>query len=121
MMKQDLVNLLQLFRDELGVTLGKNLEQIILYGSRARGDETPESDLDILIVLRKVNPGDKEKVHQIAYRLMWDRGFEPLIALNIIDREYYLLLREAGSSYLGNIQREGKPLWLAGETKPEIG
>jgi hypothetical protein len=41
---------------------------------------------------------------------MWDCEFQPLISPNIIDREHYLLLRGAGSSYLGNILREGKSL-----------
>jgi predicted nucleotidyltransferase len=110
-MKQDLMNLLQLLRNELGAALGDNLEQIIMYGSRARGDETPDSDLDLLLVLKDASPSNRDKAHQIIYRLMWDRGFDPLISMNIIDREYYLLLREAGSSYLQNILHEGKPLW----------
>jgi uncharacterized protein len=110
-MKQDLMNLLQLLRDELGAALGGNLEQIVMYGSRARGDETPDSDLDILLVLKDASPGNREKAHKIVYRLMWDRGFDPLISMNIIDREYYLQLREADSSYLQNIMHEGKALW----------
>jgi predicted nucleotidyltransferase len=91
--------------------LGSNLEQAILYGSRARGDEEPDSDLDILVVLRDSNQRDREEIHRIAYNLMWDREFRLLLSLNIIDREHYLLLSEAGSSYLGNILREGKSLW----------
>jgi len=120
-MKQDMENLLQQFREELGVAMGSNLEQVILYGSRARGDEEPDSDLDILVVLRDLNSGNREEIHRIAYQLMWDREFQPLISLNIIDRVHYLLLREAGSSYLGNILREGKPLWTISQTKASIG
>ena len=120
-MKQHLSDLLLRFRDELGRALGSNLEQMVLYGSQARGDETPESDVDVLVVLRDARPADREKIHQIAYRLMWDREFQPLITLNIIDGEYFHLLKEADSTYLRNIQSEGKPLWPASETKPDIG
>jgi UTP:GlnB (protein PII) uridylyltransferase len=78
-MKQHLPDLLLRFRDELGSPLGCNLEQIVLYGFQARGNETPDSDVDVLVVLRDARPGDREKIHPIAYRLMWDREFQPLI------------------------------------------
>ena len=120
-MKQDIEDLLQLFRDKLGMALGRNLEQVILYGSRARGDEGPDSDLDVLIVVRNSGSSEREMIHRIAYQIMWDREFKPLISLNIIDREHYLLLSKAGSSYLGNILREGKSLWPIIGTKASIG
>jgi predicted nucleotidyltransferase len=120
-MEKVLADLLHQFRDELERTLGSNLEGLILYGSRARGDEMPESDADVLVVLRDASHGARETVHQIAYRLMWDREFRPLIALNIVDHEYYLMLHEENSSYINNIQREGKPLWPASEMKLNIG
>jgi predicted nucleotidyltransferase len=120
-MKEDLTDLLRRFRDELNEKLGSNLEQLILYGSRARGDEMPDSDADVVVVLKDASNEVREKVHQIAYRLMWDSGFEPLIALNIVDHKYYLMLRDADSSYINNIQREGKILWPASETRPNIG
>lgn len=120
-MKQNIMDLLLLLRDRLGEALGGNLEHIVLYGSRARGDENPDSDLDVLVVLADANNDSRKRVHQIAYQLMWDREFQPLISLNIIDRAYYQLLCDSGSSYITNIQREGQSLWLEGETKQSIG
>jgi uncharacterized protein len=120
-MKKDVEELVQKFRNEIGIALGSNLERVILYGSRARGDEAQDSDLDILVVLRDLSSADGAEIHRIAYSLMWDREFHPLISLNIIDHEHYLLLSEAGSSYLGNILREGIPLWPITGTKASIG
>lgn len=120
-MREDLADLLHRLRDELEKNLGSNLERLILYGSRARGDEMPDSDVDVLVVLRDASTEIREKVHRIAYRLMWDHEFQPLIALNIVSHEYYLMLQDADSSYIQNIQREGQPLWPASEMKPNIG
>ena len=120
-MKQDIEDLLEKLRDELGLALGDNLDQVVLYGSRARGDEQPDSDLDVLVVLRESDQGARDAIHGVAYKLMWDYEFRPVISLNIMDSEYYQHLREAGSSYLGNILREGIPLWPISETKANIG
>jgi predicted nucleotidyltransferase len=120
-MQQDIEDMLRLLRDKLGVALGRNLDRVILYGSRARGDESPDSDLDVLVVVGDSGSSERGVIHRIAYQIMWDREFLPVIFLNIIDREHYLLLSEAGSSYLGNILREGKSLWPIGRAKAGIG
>ena len=37
-------------------TFGEKLDSVILYGSYARGDYTPESDVDIMILVRGIAP-----------------------------------------------------------------
>ncbi|MFN3966945.1 MAG: nucleotidyltransferase domain-containing protein, partial [Endomicrobiia bacterium] len=39
---------------------GKNLTRVILYGSKARGDAVPDSDIDILVVLKNMKSGYDE-------------------------------------------------------------
>jgi len=38
-------------RRRLEAAFGKRLKEVILFGSRARGDAAPDSDLDLLVVL----------------------------------------------------------------------
>jgi predicted nucleotidyltransferase len=112
-MTLELRSLLNQLRDELRGALGDNLERMTLYGSQARGDALPDSDVDILIVLRQVDESAQEIIHQIAYRLMWERDFQHLLALNIMDNRHYHLLRDRRSAYLNNVEREGQLLWSA--------
>ena len=41
------------FRDSLQSLLGENLLSLRLFGSRARGEGTEESDLDVLVLMQK--------------------------------------------------------------------
>jgi predicted nucleotidyltransferase len=43
--------ILSRFRDAVAETYGDRLERVVLFGSRARGDFTPESDYDVAVFL----------------------------------------------------------------------
>lgn len=110
-MQPELPTLLNQLRTELKRTLGDNLIRATLYGSRARGDAAPDSDVDILIVLRQAEAVHREVIHRVAYDLMWHIDFQFVLALNIIDLSHYNLLKQRRSSYLANVEREGQVLW----------
>ena len=59
----------------------ENIEEIRLFGSKARGDDDPESDIDILIIVDKSNPETESKIFDLAYdtSLEYDVVIIPLI------------------------------------------
>jgi predicted nucleotidyltransferase len=50
--------------------------RILLYGSRARGDEKSDSDWDLLVILNKekIEPSDYELISYPIYELGWEIG-----------------------------------------------
>ena len=54
--KSELQIILTEIADTAKETFGEHLDSVILYGSYARGDYTPESDVDIMILVRGIAP-----------------------------------------------------------------
>lgn len=61
----------QKLRDLVLQADGSRVRRIILFGSRARGEARPDSDFDLLIVVRNIAPGEKR-----SYRLALYRAFQ---------------------------------------------
>jgi hypothetical protein len=53
---------------------GSRVRRIILFGSRARGDARPDSDFDLLVVLRDISPDEKRSYRLSLYRAFQDAG-----------------------------------------------
>jgi len=63
---------LELFTSELKKRFGSHLKQIILFGSRARGDAAPDSDYDCLLVFDQLTPEVKQGVDEIAGEMLYE-------------------------------------------------
>jgi predicted nucleotidyltransferase len=103
-MEQILVDL----KKSLQEITGDRLIKMVLYGSRARGDFSEDSDTDIAIVIRGLSPEMKRRMlSRVA-----DIEFEYLRSLStlILSEEDFLLLRKRERRIAVDIEREGIPL-----------
>ena len=82
---------------------------VILYGSYARGDQHPDSDVDILILLNqaRVTPDDERRISYPLYEIEFETGclINPLV-LSKRDWEE----RHHITPFYKNVQVEGVPL-----------
>lgn len=53
------------------ITAVAPVEEIYVFGSYARGEETPESDLDLYIVVTDEIPSRFELMSRIGFSLLW--------------------------------------------------
>ena len=65
-MPQTMQQLIQLYVSNIHDIYGSHLRQIILYGSYARGDFRPDSDIDIMILLDLSDIDIKKYRHQLS-------------------------------------------------------
>ncbi|MEK7395644.1 MAG: nucleotidyltransferase domain-containing protein [Candidatus Poribacteria bacterium] len=64
---------LELFKERLQKKLGENLIRIILFGSRARGDNDEYSDYDCLVIVKENNKSIKEAVLDIEADILYEK------------------------------------------------
>ena len=62
------------FVDKVRQQFGDRLISVILFGSRARGEAEPDSDMDILVVLTEVDPITQKTVHYLAADVWLEYG-----------------------------------------------
>ena len=83
--------------------LGHHLRQVLLFGSRARGDATAESDYDLLVVVDRVDSAVTNGIDAIAGQALLEHG-AVLSAFTIAEDDR---ARRKYSPLLINVAREG--------------
>ncbi|MBI1882266.1 MAG: nucleotidyltransferase domain-containing protein [Chloroflexi bacterium] len=95
----------------LAQALGDNLFLLTLYGSYARDEASADSDVDLLVVLRKSIGEDEALAQKIVYEAMQQMDFAYYLSLYLIDENHYRVLEQQGASLLKNIEQDGQVLW----------
>jgi len=91
-------------------TVKDHIRKVIAFGSRARGEDSEDSDLDLLILVDRKAPELEGKIDDIAYQVMWDHDFRPILSIKLFSEASYLSLVREGFSFYKNIEREGVAL-----------
>ncbi|RME49729.1 MAG: nucleotidyltransferase domain-containing protein [Caldilineae bacterium] len=102
---------LEKLKRTLAQNLGDNLLMVTLYGSHARGEASKDSDVDLLVVLKRLTPEAEAQVEQIVYKTMWEINFSCYLSLNLIDESHYRMWERHRATLLQNIKRDGQILW----------
>lgn len=101
-------NILKEFSSKVKTDLQDNLVFIKLFGSEARGDAGKESDIDVLIVLKKRDFVNSDKIYKLLFEL--DPYYEYKISLSIFSQEEYKKNERLGSFFIENINKEAVAL-----------
>lgn len=107
------------FKERVLELFPNGIEEIILYGSYARGDATADSDLDVLVVVDWTDPDSPDNhylaklidprwkaIRDAAVDVFVDRG-PPFLSPLVIGKSLFLTNLEVAE----NARQEGQVLW----------
>jgi len=104
---KDIKPILDLVKEKLQGIYGERLNEIILYGSYARGDATEESDIDLILLLEDMSSPVSEletfsgEIHQLDFL------YDMVVSIIPIEADQY---RTRRLPIILNAKREGIPI-----------
>jgi predicted nucleotidyltransferase len=81
---------------------------IWFFGSKARGDSDPDSDIDLLVVLRTVQPEMRWRIWELGSDISLE--YDILLNVHIIDAGRWDEERQYHGTLWREIERDGVPL-----------
>ena len=86
---------------------GERLSRVVLFGSRARRDHEPDSDYDVLVVLKGEfdQPVEREALQDLVYPI--DCQHWVVVYCHPVTERHFM---EKNSPLLMNVRKEGVPL-----------
>lgn len=93
------------FSTELRSAFAENIKQILLFGSKARGDFNKESDIDLFILAGQVDSTLKRFAAKIVNKMLLKYGV--LISPRLIPEVRYAYQKRLETGFIKNVERDG--------------
>jgi len=93
------------FRAKLTSLLGPRVKNLLLFGSKARGDFNPDSDIDIFILVDRSDREARKIIASLTTEILLKHSI--LLSPKIIEESHFKFLKHLDTAFARNIEREG--------------
>ena len=99
---------LRAFSEHMHARLPETQVDVLLFGSKARGDDRFDSDIDVLVIV----PNDDLQTRDAIYGASLDVSLEHdvVISPKVRSREAFERMRNGTTPFARNVIREGVPI-----------
>ena len=84
---------------------GNEILEIHLFGSKARGDARPESDVDLLVVTERNDWRLKDEIGRVATEVLLTEGI--YLSIKVLGKSLYQRLVALEAPFIKNVLGEG--------------
>jgi uncharacterized protein len=81
------------------------LVRMVIFGSKVRREATPESDVDLLVVMQSENWRLGDEIRGVGYALELEHGV--VLSIQVISQNHYERLRANGTQFFHVLEQEG--------------
>lgn len=96
------------FVERLMAELGHGVNDVRLFGSKARGEAGPDSDVDLLVLVNRSDYAFKQAVLRLAAEV--SLAYDVLLSPRVITPQAWQLMAEADTLFYRSVSRESLPL-----------
>jgi predicted nucleotidyltransferase len=96
---------LQAFNQRLLTELGKQVQQVILFGSKARGDSALDSDIDVLILADEESRPLRKTISKISSQIGLD--YDVCLGTLLIANKRWQQMSSERFSICRNVEQDG--------------
>lgn len=79
--------------------------EIILFGSKVRGDYTENSDIDILVIIKEYNKKSIDTIYTLVASILVEHSI--YLSVKVWDNNNYLRIKELNTPFIQGILKEG--------------
>ncbi len=97
--------IVEAFRDRVRELLGARLRDLRLYGSKARGDDHEESDIDLLVLVDDLDEQTDRAVFDLAFGLSFKDG-GPYVSAVVVDFDRYHAPKSRATGFYESMRTE---------------
>jgi len=92
------------FKTSLEQAFGGQLIELKLFGSKARGDDQPNSDMDVLVIVASEDWHIRDTVYDVATDVLLQ--MDVCISPKVISKKRFDQLRGEGTSFIHNVSKD---------------
>ncbi len=95
---------LKAFKTNLEKVLGAKLIELKLFGSKARGDDRADSDIDVLVVVTTDDWRLRDQIYDVATDMLLE--MDVCISPKVISQSRFVQLCKEGTSFMHNVSKD---------------